>query len=119
MLKIKDNIDLKELEKFGFKPLYNEYNGKLIEYNLRGMYSEERGTSIKIKKKFHFLSFIKKNHTSEGNSVVWGLVYYTHKDLSVDYYMHKKYTSGGGRSCYLMEVIFDLIQAGLVEKVDD
>ena len=26
MLKIKDNVDLKELEKFGFKPKYDENN---------------------------------------------------------------------------------------------
>ena len=29
MLKIKDNIDLKELEKYGFKPLYNINTGEL------------------------------------------------------------------------------------------
>lgn len=36
MLKIKDNIDLKELEKFGFKPRYNQNTGKLEEmYRIR------------------------------------------------------------------------------------
>lgn len=32
MLKIKDNVDLKELEKYGFKPRYNEYTGRLVSY---------------------------------------------------------------------------------------
>ena len=32
MLKIKDNVDLKELENFGFKPKYSEENGELVEY---------------------------------------------------------------------------------------
>lgn len=32
MLKIKDNVDLKELEKFGFKLKYNENNGKPFSY---------------------------------------------------------------------------------------
>ena len=34
MLKIKDNVDLKELEKFGFRPKYNEDNGELNGYFL-------------------------------------------------------------------------------------
>ena len=32
MLRIKDNVDLKELEKFGFKPKYSETTGELVEY---------------------------------------------------------------------------------------
>ena len=32
MLKIRDDVDLKELEKFGFKPKYDEYTGELHEY---------------------------------------------------------------------------------------
>ncbi len=29
MLKLKDNVDLKELEKFGFKPKYDENTGNI------------------------------------------------------------------------------------------
>ena len=32
MLKIKDSVDLKELEKFGFEPRYNEITGKIVRY---------------------------------------------------------------------------------------
>lgn len=32
MLKIRDDVDLKELEKFGFKPKYDEDTGELKEY---------------------------------------------------------------------------------------
>lgn len=32
MLKIKDNVDLKELEKFGFKKQFNRDTGKIEEY---------------------------------------------------------------------------------------
>lgn len=32
MLKIKDNVDLKELEKFGFKAKYDEDTGKIVKY---------------------------------------------------------------------------------------
>lgn len=32
MLKIRDDVDLKELEKFGFKPKYDENTGKIKAY---------------------------------------------------------------------------------------
>ena len=32
MLKIKNNVDLKELEKFGFKAKYDEDTGKIYKY---------------------------------------------------------------------------------------
>ena len=32
MLKIKDNVDLKELGKFGFKPRFDEITGKIVRY---------------------------------------------------------------------------------------
>ena len=31
-LHIKDNVDLKELEKFGSEPRYNEITGKIVRY---------------------------------------------------------------------------------------
>lgn len=34
MLKIKDNVDLKELEKYGFRPRYNTYTGQIDFYEL-------------------------------------------------------------------------------------
>ena len=35
MLKIKDDVDLKELKKFGFKPKYDEDTGKINAYEKR------------------------------------------------------------------------------------
>ena len=32
MLKLKNNVDLKELEKFGFKPKYDEDTGEIKKY---------------------------------------------------------------------------------------
>ena len=45
MLKIRDDLDLKELEKFGFKPKYNEDNGKIYKY----VCEKEIGTNIEEK----------------------------------------------------------------------
>lgn len=42
-LKIKDNVDLKKLEKFGFKQKYNEDTGKAEKY-----IKDNKGTTITI-----------------------------------------------------------------------
>lgn len=76
MLKIKDNIDLKELEKFGFK-----WDENLKEYYIFSKQKDEK--------------------------------------LSVAYerYIIIKDFSGFSITVYF-DIIFDLIQAGLVEKVE-
>ena len=51
MLKIKDDIDLKQLEKFGFKPKYDEDTGKIKRYE------KEKITIHGIR----FIDIIKKN----------------------------------------------------------
>ena len=129
MLKIKDNVDLKELEKFGFQARYDEFSGELVELYKTGLYNEIRGTKISICpiKKAHLLSFQKENYTlhhgisrSSDKKVFWGLVYYTNKDLTTDGWMFR-HTKGrnGGRSVYLLDDIYDLVKANLVEKVED
>lgn len=80
MLKIKDNIDLKELEKFGFtKGTY--YYSKKIEY--------------------------------EYYQVIIQIILDTkHIYIKNDYF-------DGDYACFVPNDIYDLIQAGLVEKVED
>ena len=48
MLKIKDNVDLKELEKFGFKPKYDEDTGKIKAYEKIKKEEEYMGLSVTI-----------------------------------------------------------------------
>lgn len=74
MLKIKDNVDLEELEKFGFK---REWNYKTGEYD--GLYY---CNDFKVCKNRHLKPFNGTNH--------------------------KRY-----------DVIYDLIKANLVEKVEE
>ena len=75
MLKIKDDVDLKELEKFGLRQTKNTY---LIKHSL-----------------------------GEATSI--------HKDTRTIYM-----TEDDGRSYYLnIDILYDLIQAGLVEKVKE
>ena len=75
MLKIKDNVDLKELENFGLKETKNTY--------------------------------LKKHTMGEAISI--------HKDTKIIYM-----TEDDGISYYYhIGILYDLIQAGLVEKVSD
>lgn len=78
-LRIKDSVDLKELENFGFK--YNDYSGqyKICERNIDG------ATYVYIN--------------------VWNRKILFRQDKSLD------------KKC--LNALYDLIKAGLIEKVDE
>lgn len=84
MLKIKDNVNLKELENYGFEKRKSKTN--IIYYNLG---KDELGANNRI-------VVIKKDRDME-------------VDISTDL---KGYSEE-------LEVLYDLIQAGLVEKVSE
>ena len=93
MLKIKDNVDLKELKKFGFKPKYDENTGRIYAYqkkcekNVGGLLITITETTSLIR---IYRAFIEKN-------IEWRINKYN------DYFD--------------IDTLYDLIQAGLVEKV--
>lgn len=101
MLKIRDNVELKELEKFGLKPLYDcsPNTGKVfVRCIVSERYSGRYGhLSLSPKKKgLHILSkFISNNNENTS----W---YRFNDDTYVD-----------------IDLLYDLIKADLVEKVDD
>ena len=80
MLKIKDNVDLKELEKFGFG---------------QGLYGSEANKAVTI-----CINENRKITITSPNHCWWDWDYYYNWNSDTD-------------------VIYDLIQAGLVEKVED
>lgn len=88
MLKIKDDVDLKELEKFGFKPLYNEYTGEIISYE---KFLENSLSIKKYKRKRIFRIFKYDSPKYE-----WRISEALQSDI---------------------DTLYDLIQANLVEKV--
>ena len=47
MLKIRDDVDLKELEKFGFKPKYDENTGKIRAYEKTNKERKYMGLCVK------------------------------------------------------------------------
>ena len=83
MLKIKDNVILDEIEKFGFKPKYDIDTGKLKKFEKRDNQNNEIAR----------IYFVDNDHCHEPHFKIHGL-------------------------CD-SETLFDLIQAGLVEKVED
>ena len=89
MLKIKDNVDLKELEKFGFKyvkqipEIYSYYTLQVTDINFDSRILE--GISINV---------------NSNTRYIW----------IEDAKCHSSFGS--------FDIIFDLIQAGLVEKVE-
>jgi hypothetical protein len=97
MLKIKDNVDLKELEKYGFKILYDENTGQPKELfkQYYGWFYEKR-TKISFKKRFVLgLSYKKKS--------IWLNNFYKYNTNDLDLWQ---------------DTLYDLIKDGLVEKVD-
>ena len=61
MLKIRDDVDLKELEKFGFKPKYDENTGKIRAYEKIKKEKEYIGLCVAIEKIENRIRIFRKN----------------------------------------------------------
>lgn len=103
MLKIKDSVDLKELEKFGFEPHYFE------------------NKELEIKKQI--ISYSKKTtdyeyRNSLGNIICkydGGLEVFV-SDRSINL-ITEHYVGENGR--FELDLLYDLIKANLVEKIEN
>ena len=109
MLKIKDNVDLKELEKFGFKPKYSTETGELDEY----FYVNLKETSLS---NFLGISIVKKDIKPEKLRIRYifkrdyrGFPLLKEDKIWVIDNLHY--------NCTDFDILFDLIKADLVEKV--
>ena len=92
MLKIKDNISLKELEKFGFK------------------YDDEFGVGIYVKSRWY---------EEEANDFIYGKFKQSFsKRIALFEKDRKILDSYSSQTKMDYDTLFDLIQAGLVEKVE-
>ena len=95
MLKIKDNVDLKELEKYGF-----------VDYN-EELYLDEIGSGLVIGWAFGVLAIEKDTRRIK---------------VMVNTKTQKKLNVYGDENiidAYITENLYDLIKDGLVEKVDN
>ncbi len=93
MLKIKDDVDLKELEKFGFKPKYDEDTGRINAYIKKNYEKEYMGLGI----------------TKETLKSQFRIFKRTKTDWRINPY----------KDYYDIDTLYDLIQAGLVEKIEE
>lgn len=96
MLKIKDNVDLKELEKYGFKKHKRDNEGVLVSKWVRDFCY---GDDMSDKYHLDFYPLIEIIPNPKGDRILYFHLHY-------DYYRYK-----------LCDLLYDLIQAGLVEKV--
>lgn len=104
MLKIKDNVDLKELEKFGFKYYWEiKENNKIPKYNNGYKIYTEKGYRYDDGENTIEIVEERKN----GN---W---YFPNEERQI-YIFESDYDMGVSEN--MVDVLFDLIQAGLVEK---
>lgn len=103
MLKIKDNVDLKELEKFGLKPKYDEDTGEIIAYYSQSKYDFKNAVE-------RILHFYKKENKF--------LIFHKRDNFMLDDYAFIKNSCGRNNSCNF-DLLYDLIKADLVEKIDD
>ena len=103
MLKIKDNVDLNKLEKFGFEK--NKYGGYTYEIEKCKNWYRPKD---KHKKLLKDIQREKINIDKERRRI---FILYDLKTQTESY--------GMGGSIYDLEVLYDLIQAGLVEKVNE
>ena len=113
MLKIKDGVDLKELEKFGFKPKYSEENGKLTEY----FFVNNKETSISM---FLGISIIRKNvKNNEKKLRIRKIFKRDNKGFPIVNEAKIWVIDNYNYQCTDFDKLYDLIQAGLVEKVEE
>ena len=123
MLKIKDGVDLQIfIDKYGFKAEYDKDTGELIElYRIQGFYLGEtvrRRKSTTITKK----TITKKQN--EDNLWKYNGDFKNYWYINPFTRLFKNYKAYA--NCHLLsldeddyEILYDLIQAGLIEKVSD
>lgn len=108
MLKIKDEVNLKELEKFGFKPKYDEDTGELVEmYRIEGYYAGER----EKRRKSTTITKEENRFGKRGFKNYWNILSYKREIRPFAYYLKLDPED--------FDILYDLIQAGIVEKVEE
>lgn len=116
MLKIKDNIDLNIfIEKYDFKPEYDKNTGELIElYRINGYYLGERD-----KRRRKSTTITKKENY---NYYEYGRDFKEYWFINPFSKLFRAYKSNANYRILTLdiddyEILYDLIQAGLVEKI--
>ena len=110
MLKIKDNVDLKELEKFGFKPKYNCNTGE-IEYYCIDYFADK----IRYGCRYEYQQYQIRINSDE--VILDKGTWLKKKEIKRKFVFDRPQIYTDGYEIFV-DILFDLIQAGLVEKVE-
>ena len=110
MLRIKQEVDLKELEKFGFKPKYDCDTGNILYY-YRDYFTDKFYTASGWDYRHYQIRVNKREIKIEKGTRL------KKKGIKTNFFydMPPIYSDGFGM---FVDLLFDVIQAGLVEKVD-
>ena len=98
MLKVNPDKDLKELEKFGFKPKYDEDTGKIVRYVLlKDISKQNERDKFAEKAEIKYIETIKNygDFFNQHTITYWKITYFEFE---------------------VLDILYDLIQAGLVIK---
>jgi hypothetical protein len=106
VLKIKDDVDLKELEKFGFKPKYDEDTGELKLLKKAILNDNENEMLVLKVESLEYWRDVNDFFNNCKRNPFYKVIYV---DGNLSFENGKMF----------MDILYDLIQAGLVEKVDD
>lgn len=104
MLKIKDNVDLKELEKFGFEVSESKFGlcKKITKKDRRWYIDEETG---------------KRVYDTFSNTII---VNKETREVYISVSLHTNdLVMGMGTNCEELDILYDIIKADLVKKVED
>lgn len=112
MLKIKDNVNLEELKRFEFKPRYDSDTGEILYYYKD--YFTHRYHTASGYKYSHYEIRVNNTEIKINSNGQW----FKKKAIKRLFIYDKPpiYTDGFG---YFVDLLFDLIQAGIVEKVEE
>ena len=105
MLKIREDVDLKELEKYGFVILYNEYTGEPDKLYQRWGYPFCDSADTP------FIKFVKMKQKKKTKIL--------YKNIKASYGMSVSYPQNKRNEEIFLDTIYDLIKADLVEKVEE
>lgn len=105
MLRIKDDVDLKELEKFGFEKVYDkEWNEEKEEYERTDNYYYFKEISYLVDRETGYAVKSRINVAKKDRIIREGLSY-----IKYERELYEKFVE---------DLLYDLITAGMVEKVE-
>lgn len=111
MLKVKDDVNLEELRKFGFKPKYDSDTGEIVYYYKA--YYADKSCFVEGRQ---YTEYQIRINTKTVKVSTWG--WHKKKNIKRKFTYDRPPIYSDGIE-HFVDIIFDLIQAGIIEKVNE